>query len=609
MNPLRWTPLVLALVASAAPLSARPQDPKNLLDQIAREEDDVDARLFDTLAQIGTADAFKHSKKAVGHLRIESKLNRAYGAFRFYAGSPELKTEAIAFLQHEVFHHRRDENQRAATFGMAYFGTAAAFELEKIARKHDDPVCRTRAVKPILGILAERGDEDAVVLILENASIRAAGESQAVANALAKLESPEAFELFYRKLADRSASPEWRFLLLERIEGESHPSVVPVLMDLLRDEDPQIQLRAVEILGERGEPQAERSLWKLLRSKDDLLLHATVVALGKIMGADPKWQDRLFGLAEDRRTAARIGSAVALAELRTARAVEALHGLLFDSERPVRLEAVQQVGNLRRKDSIPILIERLAAEKGRLKQDLATVLRLITGLDNGTSRGRWKAWWDGEGAGFEVPPYEQALAAENERRARRANNVSLASFYGLNVVSDRVCFILDVSGSMSFRAQGNAGRTSSDRSSGPTRIDVAKDELTRTLTAFPDGDQFNVIFFESRVRVWEDELVEMDAKSRKRVLEFVAEQNANGGTALFDAVETAMQDELVDTIYLLTDGDPSAGRIIDRGLIRAEIKRMNGMRKVQINCISIGQASQLLQWLAADSGGQYREIR
>jgi len=69
----------------------------------------------------------------------------------------------------------------------------------------------------------------------------------------------------------------------------------------------------------------------------------------------------------------------------------------------------------------------------------------------------------------------------------------------------------------------------------------------------------------------------------------------------------AMNDERVDTIFLLADGLPGGGKITDPGRIRAEIARINTTRKIRIHGISIGRPSALLRDLAADTGGQYRE--
>jgi len=58
----------------------------------------------------------------------------------------------------------------------------------------------------------------------------------------------------------------------------------------------------------------------------------------------------------------------------------------------------------------------------------------------------------------------------------------------------------------------------------------------------------------------------------------------------------------------LSDGDPTAGRIIDQDDILREIRRMNRLRQIVIHTISFG-ASPFLKRLAEQNGGQYVEIK
>jgi len=82
-----------------------------------------------------------------------------------------------------------------------------------------------------------------------------------------------------------------------------------------------------------------------------------------------------------------------------------------------------------------------------------------------------------------------------------------------------------------------------------------------------------------------------------------------GGTNLFDGVEFAYDDPEIDTIYLLTDGQPSGGRFVEPSEIVEEVRLMNRTRQIVIHCISIGQRSTLLQDLATLTGGTYKEVR
>jgi HEAT repeat protein len=600
--------LLLGVLPSAAQTPELPTDSRGLLKLIQREKDGAPYQAFRQLALIGTPEAFEASTKATESVKRGPAVGYAYNAFQSYRQVEELQDRAIEFLSGRAREHRRDEHQLAATRSLAGFGPPAHAELELLVRKHRDDAVRKAAITPIIELLLKRDTEDSVTLVLELAEPRNSQQAKPIERGLHHVKSAATVELLVKKLGDRSTSSEWKPILIDHLGRVESEAATDLLLEMLEHEDPNLAVRAVEALASRREEAAEKPLWKLLKSPDPTLKRAAIVALGNLMGGNDKWVRRLFDLSEDKDPVARMGATVALAELRTQPAVERLHALLADGDRRVRIEAVQQVGNLRRKDSIPELIERLLDERGRIAKDIVSVLRLVTGLDNGTSHARWNAWWNGENERFEVPPYEEALAAEQARRERREENVTLSSFYGLNVVSDRVCFVLDHSGSMTAKAREEPGRTSTGEGSGPTRIDVAKRELSKALQHYPEGDLFNVVFFESTVRSWSEELVEMKEKPREEALAFVQSKRAGGGTNVHGALLEAFSDERIDTIYLLTDGGPSAGAITDPARLRTEIARLNAVRKVQINCISVGQASALLRGLAADSGGEYREV-
>jgi len=218
------------------------------------------------------------------------------------------------------------------------------------------------------------------------------------------------------------------------------------------------------------------------------------------------------------------------------------------------------------------------------------------------------AWWSAEGEDFSPPLLAEAQAAEAERTTRRSTNQTTATFYGLEVVSDRVAFIVDRSGSMSAKA-GGKGRTgtAAKKTGVGTRLTVAHEELTGALKGLSPGVMFNVIYFSTGVYPWQDELVEKDQDVHEEAVSFSARQKPGGGTNIYDAILVAFEDRRVDTIYLLSDGDPSTGKVVAPALILERIAKLNRTRKVQVHCISIGKRSTFMRNLAAQNGGVYKE--
>lgn len=592
--------LFLAALCALSTLSGQAgaqQTPGELLEEIRRARDGVDPQVFERLGRLGTAEALTALEQAVGLVRQTPPLESGFGAFRHFRGKEGLERRAITFVATSA-EGSFEPSRRAAARGLSFFGEAAAPELRRLVERSRDAECRAWAIGPLIPGLVSAGGATNLALALDNLQVGPSGTREALLGHLRIVTTPELLPVLAARVADRKVEPRLKALIVEALAAVESAAVVPTLRAALRDASEVVQYAALLALTERRESAHEGDLRRLLRAEDAALRRLVIVSLGKIRGEAEGWPRELLGYSQDRIPAIRMGAAVALAELRTPEALERLHAMLADPDRAVRAEALQQVGNLRRKDSIPILIQRVNGESGQLRSDVLTVLRLVTGQDQGTTYERWKRWWDGEGEAFAVPPHDEALAAERRRNSQRRDGRTASSFYGLEVVSDRVCFVLDTSGSMRGAVSG-----------GRTRMDVAREELARVLEGYPDGDLFNVIFFSTDVMAWQDRLVAMDSKTRPAALGYVRRQNAEGYTAVYDALARAFEDERIDTIYLLTDGAPYRGSIDDPGEIRAAVRRWNSARHVRVHTVSIGTESGLLRDLARDTGGEYRSVR
>ena len=65
----------------------------------------------------------------------------------------------------------------------------------------------------------------------------------------------------------------------------------------------------------------------------------------------------------------------------------------------------------------------------------------------------------------------------------------------------------------------------------------------------------------------------------------------------------------VDTIFILSDGEPTAGDVLDPFRIREDVARWNRHRHIKLHTIAIGGNLEVLEWLAKDAGGTYRQMR
>ncbi len=80
-----------------------------------------------------------------------------------------------------------------------------------------------------------------------------------------------------------------------------------------------------------------------------------------------------------------------------------------------------------------------------------------------------------------------------------------------------------------------------------------------------------------------------------------------GGTNLFGGLQAALAYTDVKTIFVLSDGAPTAGDETGSGAILGAVRRLNEEREATIHCVSLGRRSRLLRLLAKQSGGTYVE--
>lgn len=593
---LRLALLAATLLSLAAPLtnSGTPEIERVVESiQRSRGNPNAKAKLFQQLTAFNNRESFKALTGLTKSLQNPQVLQGAFLACETYRGHPEIESLVIEWIADQCGASRKPLRHAAAE-GLTRFGKDAAQDLNRLLRKSKDEVVRAWALRPLLKDLQADGSQHSLKLAVENARLGPSGTHARFVEAFGSFTGDPNNTVFYASLRDTDIHPAVQVAIIEAIGQRDAKGMNKALLGTLKDTAPTVQLAAIAALDKRGEGVHGSALKKLIKSKDERVRRQAVISLGQIRSGDDDWADELKDLAKHKNPEVRMGAVVALAELRTPEALQSLYRLLGDPDHLVQREALQQLGNLRRKETLPALFARINGARGLNRMQLLSTLRLITGVDQGTSAERWQRWWKDVGEDFVVPPYEEAERAERERQRRRSANSTVSSFFGLQIVSNRICFVMDVSGSMQQRSKGGM------------RIDSAKKQLKGVLEQYPAGDLFNVIFFSSDVHSWEGKLVKMDDKARKDALQYVERQTPGGATAIYDALEMAFQDRRIDTIFLLTDGVPTGGTIDDPERIRAEVKLWNTSRHIRINCIAIGTDSPLLRGLAKDTGGEYR---
>ncbi len=239
------------------------------------------------------------------------------------------------------------------------------------------------------------------------------------------------------------------------------------------------------------------------------------------------------------------------------------------------------------------LIEALGRETGRLVTDIDDALYAIVGVRMYGDAVLWQAWWEENEADLRA---REGTPADEEEPERRGGT---ASFYGIVTTSQRVLFVVDISFSMDHTA--TAG--------GKSKLHIAKEQLASALADLPDEALVDIIVYSESYAAWQGSVVTL-GKQRKKAAAFIASLRANGTTNIADAVDKAFGMD-VDTVFLLSDGDPNRGRITDLSALLRELLERNEEARFVFHTIGIGDAagSSFLKALASQTGGRYVEAR
>ena len=122
--------------------------------------------------------------------------------------------------------------------------------------------------------------------------------------------------------------------------------------------------------------------------------------------------------------------------------------------------------------------------------------------------------------------------------------------YG-SITSSRVIFLIDTSGSMSTEFQTDCGHWFN-------RLQYVVHDLHKILHHRVQPNlKFNIIHFNTHVHRWKHSLTQTTAHHLKEAEHYLDHLEADGQTNTHDALKMALDDEETDTIYLLSDGEPS----------------------------------------------------
>ncbi|MBI5366226.1 MAG: HEAT repeat domain-containing protein, partial [Planctomycetes bacterium] len=349
---------------------------------------------------------------------------------------------------------------------------------------------------------------------------------------------------------------------------------------------------------------------------------------GYVKNADAT-QGLLDCYPKERDPRVRLAVLDALAKLGEARGIPHFVKGLSDEAWQVRAAAAEGMAKLGvgAKDGIEALISAIEKEAAaRTKSLMLDALRKATGDPEhiGSNIDMWKKWWKDHKEAWSGPKEGPKVAsAGGGAGATKTQD----DFFGIPIDSDRIVFILDISGSMEqeYERKGASavvsGPGSGKGDQGPepfkgTRLDAAKKELIKCLKKLNPKVQFNIIFFNTSIERWKDGLIPASPENIQAAIGYVEKQAATMQTNIWDALELAfkmagmgLNDKQykagVDTIYLLSDGSPyPPDLVVGPEEIIKRAREYNKLKKLRIHTISLGDANtMLMDALARDSGG------
>lgn len=384
------------------------------------------------------------------------------------------------------------------------------------------------------------------------------------------------FELELKKNKKSAWVREWCAELLG-VFGDQ--DFAPSLTHALKDKDAYVQAAAAQALGRLPLPingaatkKAQKALAKVAGGKHPYARANAWISLMQL--APAPWQEgflhRILGKSGDKDGGARCAmlGAYALLAPKDFERVAAL--ALEDEDWRVRLQAVQLLMTAGSKTAVDRIVDATEDGRPRIRVAAVTYLQELTGQGHRDARA-WRAWWTTNRETFTFPE------GTAEGAQPLSEGLTVAAYNGIRVDSDHVAFLIDKSAAM----------TESLSSQGMSKEMFAQKQLDEVLNKLPEGVIFNVYTYELRVQTFAEKgPVKIGKKNIKKALEFAEDQPTQGSKDIWQALELVVSDPEIDTIYLLSSGEPDTGKYVHANRVATHLQDLNRFHKVVVHTIA-----------------------
>ncbi|MBI3273191.1 MAG: HEAT repeat domain-containing protein [Planctomycetes bacterium] len=448
---------------------------------------------------------------------------------------------------------------------------------------------------------------------------------EAVVLALSRIKDPEAVKFLSQNALLGGRSEKTRAHAAWALELMKEKDTIPPLLRALGDASVEVRACAANALGAISEKEVAKPLSEKLSSSSPPPVSVAILhALGRLK--ENSVYDAVAALFGTSNALVRAAALRAGASLGAEKALEALQKGTTATDAPVRIAALESCQKadfeaslaasikalddeawqvrvaaiytfqrLWDKRSLEPLIARMEKEKGRLRLDIGLMLKDLTGKDIGFDAKSWRGWWEGHKADFEMPPRPK----KGQKREAKDDGTQ-AAFFNIPVLSDRVTFVIDYSGSMYKEDPGRGTPDGKTAAAAPKRkIDLALEELQNVLNRLKPEVRLNLVVMSTeavnqKCRKAAPQLVPATEENKKRLMDFAKatckklEEIKRGRGDMYDSIRDAMADPECDTVFVLSDGRPSSGEVQESVTFFHRIAMDNEFKKVMIHTVLTG---------------------
>ncbi len=454
-----------------------------------------------------------------------------------------------------------------------------------------------------------------------------------------KLEQPEALAQV-RKIALGEARTDAAFgagpraAAIRLLGAKKDGSAREVCETQLASKETPLRLAAAEALGLVADEQSAPSLAAALDGEiNDIVVSAIVSALRSCCRPhmpSPKADAKTAAVPDSvRRVSAAVGKAIGKTNWRADMdLVKFLHDFAAVEEVPSLIDVLQRFLDKPEQVQSGTLSTLLLY---RAHETLVALTGAVYGRDDVP---QWRELWAKEKDNL-IAARKPPAAAEDDKSS------GTAAFCGIPAQGSRILFVVDLSGSMEFPMRPRGTATPGNEPIGQSRLSFAKKQMNKVVSDLPPETKLNIITFNGRpkAKLWNKDMIDASDKNKKKALEYVESwtavypppNQADGGTNMWSGLEAALSvkslvygdryETSVDEVFVLSDGAPSVGEIVDPLEILRLVTETNRFCRVRINTIFISSQddrdpralsmspSELMKRMAEENGGRFAEFK